>query len=285
MFSRLTESNQYTIKRRENDALVREHLPKIKTFFREQRDLYLDRLENFKTLFPESHTSHRTADYFFRLIEQDRQMTLRDFDNIWSTVERDTTGDLQDVVVGYEKAGYKSGIKTGNDLYDGPTVNFAFDLDNPRAVNWFAQAGGSVDYIAGIQGTTADRLKTVITKGLEDNLTYDEMARNIRATFNRFNGSKVGITNSRARTIAVHEIGNAYEAGNRGFIDELVATSPGTKIEKYWANSGDDKVTDGCLENTAAGWIPLNTPFPSGHQQPLRFVRCRCYCLYAEAKA
>ena len=47
MLSRLTEANAYTIKRRENDALVKKHLPEMKTFFRAQRDLYLDRLANY----------------------------------------------------------------------------------------------------------------------------------------------------------------------------------------------------------------------------------------------
>jgi hypothetical protein len=281
--NKLKEATAYTIKRRENDALVRKHLPQIKTFFRAQRDLYLDRLANYQNLFPESNRVDRSADYYFKLIEQDRQMTLRDFDQIWSAVDKETFGDLQDVVTGYEEAGYKSGIKTGGDLYEGPKVNFAFDLDNPRAVNWFAQNGGSVDYIAGIQGTTADRLKTVITKGLEENKTYDQMARDIKATFNRFNGSKVGITNSRARTIAVNEIGNAYEAGNRGFIDELVSVG-GVKMEKMWENSHDDDVTPECELNTEDGWIPLNQPHTSGHQQPMRFPRCRCFELYREAK-
>lgn len=282
MLQRLTEANQYTIKRRENDALVRKHLPKIKTFFRSQRDLFLDRLAGYKNLFPEADRP-RPADYYFRLIEQDRQMTLRDFDQIWGPVERETTPDLQKIVIGYEEAGYEAGIKTGRDLAPGVDVNIAFNLDNPRAVNWFSQHGGSIKYIGDIQNTTKKQLITVTQKALNENQTYDQLAKAIRATFDKFEGGE-GITQARAKRIAVNEIGNAYEAGNRGFIDELVTQVPGTKMEKYWANSGDERVTDGCLANSAAGWIPLTEQFPSGHQQPMRFPACRCYCLYQEAK-
>jgi CBS domain-containing protein len=43
-------------------------------------------------------------------------------------------------------------------------------------------------------------------------------------------------------------------------------------------NMGDDRVSDGCIENGNAGWIDNKEAFPSGHQFPPRFPGCRCGC-------
>ena len=47
---------------------------------------------------------------------------------------------------------------------------------------------------------------------------------------------------------------------------------------KRWMNMGDDRVSDGCIENGNAGWIDNKEAFPSGHQFPPRFPGCRCGC-------
>lgn len=56
--------------------------------------------------------------------------------------------------------------------------------------------------------------------------------------------------------------------------------SLGLAMEKSWLTVGDNRVSDGCAENEGAGWIPLDEPFPSGDQAPLRFPGCRCTALY-----
>jgi hypothetical protein len=79
---------------------------------------------------------------------------------------------------------------------------------------------------------------------------------------------------SRAHLVAVTETGNAYAEGQLEVAQELAAA--GIEMEKAWITVGDDRVTEGCRENEAAGWIGLDDPFPSGHQRPLRFPGCRC---------
>jgi len=55
--------------------------------------------------------------------------------------------------------------------------------------------------------------------------------------------------------------------------------SAGLPMEKSWLTSRDGRVSDGCMQNEDAGWIPLDDAFPSGDMRPLRFPGCRCALL------
>jgi hypothetical protein len=121
--------------------------------------------------------------------------------------------------------------------------------------------------ISGIDSTTRGILEQIIATALSEGWAYNRLAREIRAAVREFSAS-------RSRLIAVTEIGQAY-------IDGQVAAAraregAGVRVEKQWQTVGDDRVSDGCRSNAAAGWIPLGQPFPSGHNAPLRFPGCRC---------
>ena len=77
-----------------------------------------------------------------------------------------------------------------------------------------------------------------------------------------------------ANGIIVHNCGQAYEAGTMLVGQELAAL--GLEVEKSWLTLGDDRVSDICRTNAAAGWIPLQQSYPSGHERPLGHVACRC---------
>jgi uncharacterized protein with gpF-like domain len=158
-------------------------------------------------------------------------------------------------------------------LFDPKTT---FTLSNPRAVAWMRKNGGSVDYIKDIQQTTADSLKQVITTGLDEGWSYNTTAREIQKLYDE------PISRDRAQLIAVTESARAYEAGNHAFAQSI--EDEGIAMEKQWTTSHDDRVSDGCAENEAAGWIPLDEAFPSGDQEPPRFPGCRCYCMYRQVK-
>lgn len=47
--------------------------------------------------------------------------------------------------------------------------------------------------------------------------------------------------------------------------------------EKRWMSGFDDsRLCEICKANEAAGWIPFNEPFPSGHMRPLAHEDCGC---------
>ena len=79
---------------------------------------------------------------------------------------------------------------------------------------------------------------------------------------------------SRRRTIARTEGMNAQSAARRAEGEER-----GYKF-KVWATSQDDKVSDVCAANEAAGVIPIDEPFPSGDMQNPAHPSCRCTVAY-----
>ena len=78
----------------------------------------------------------------------------------------------------------------------------------------------------------------------------------------------------RAEIAAQYESGTAYEA-----VRDALATNQG-HTEHRWITMGDAAVCDDCRANAAAGWIPIDQAFPSGHQFPLAHPNCRCWCEY-----
>jgi len=156
-----------------------------------------------------------------------------------------------------------------------------FDLKNPRVVEYLKNYGANL--VKGINETTRDYLQTLITQATEEGWSYKRTAEAMIERFEEFAvGKPQAHIDSRAHLIAVTETGNAYEEGNMIVARDL--QDAGLTMEKSWSTVGDDKVSAGCRENEAVGWIPLDDAFPSGHQQPLRFPGCRCEARYQRKK-
>jgi uncharacterized protein with gpF-like domain len=152
-------------------------------------------------------------------------------------------------------------------------AGIGFDLKNPRAEAFLE--GRAAERVTGINDTTRDYLRTVITQGVKEGWSYEKVAQAITDRYEEFAvGKPQDHIDSRAHLIAITEIGDAYTAGQMAAGRELA--DAGIDMEKAWSDSGDEKVTDGCRENADAGWIPLDDPFPSGDDRPLRFPGCRC---------
>ncbi len=157
-------------------------------------------------------------------------------------------------------------------------INYAFDLKNPRAVQAIrdraAKSAGDID------ATTRADLTAILTRGMEEGYSYQQVAREIGAKYDEYLQpvSRPRHIRSRAELIAVNEAAEAYEAGNRIVVDEMSAV--GLEMEKSWSTVGDERVSDGCRSNGQTGWIPVDQPFPSGHQHAPRFPGCRCAILY-----
>lgn len=154
-------------------------------------------------------------------------------------------------------------------------LDVSFDLKNPRAVAYLKSRGAA--NVTAISETTREYLKTIITEGVEQGWSYGRLAARIRERFAEF-ADGAPITASRARLIALTEIGNAYEAGNAAVVGDL--TDSGLEMEKSWLTVGDGNVDDICAENEAEGWIPVDQAHKSGDMQPLAHPNCRCTELY-----
>ena len=153
-------------------------------------------------------------------------------------------------------------------------AGIAFDLKNKRAIAYL-KANPAAQKVTGINETTKTYIRTVVDQAIEGGWSYNKLAEAITERFEQFAvGKPQEHIDSRASLVAVTEVGQAYCEGNLMAGREL--QDAGVGMEKKWDDSGDGKVSQGCLENSGAGWIPLDDAFPSGDDRPLRFPGCRC---------
>ena len=153
------------------------------------------------------------------------------------------------------------------------SVEFRFDLENPRAVRYLEQAGARM--VTAVSETTKGRIRRVILEAFEDEVSWKELAKRIRTGFRNMGARKPQKhIRDRAELIAVTELGNAFEEAGMVAAKDLAAG--GLLMEKKWLHTGDERVTPECRANAARGWVPLAEIFPSGHGRPLRFPGCRC---------
>jgi SPP1 gp7 family putative phage head morphogenesis protein len=155
-------------------------------------------------------------------------------------------------------------------------VEVAFDLANPRAAAYLEAHAAQA--VAGINEVTRAEMQQVIATGIQEGQSYDQIARTIRERFEGFSTpAPQQHIRSRSHLVAVTETGEAYEEGNRAVADELQAV--GLEMEKSWLTVGDARVSDECLSNEGAGWIPLAATFPAGAEHPPQHPACRCTAL------
>ena len=117
-----------------------------------------------------------------------------------------------------------------------------------------------------ITESTRNLVRDVISKGIRDGLTLDQIVQNVE---------DIGFSEERAQSIAEDEVAIANSAGTlQGYSD---AASAGVEVLKGWLTVGDEKVDDEiCGPNEEEGPIPLDQPFQSGHMTPIGHPRCRC---------
>lgn len=150
----------------------------------------------------------------------------------------------------------------------------SFKVSHPEAIAHAAQEAG--EKIAGINQTSMNQVKTVIANGISEGKSYQVVAKDLIKLHQEWAiPSPLGHIRSRAELIAVTEMGNAYVQGTVLAGQELQAA--GLVMEKHWLTVGDMRVDKAqCANNDAAGWIPFDTDFPSGHPSPLAHPGCRC---------
>jgi hypothetical protein len=231
--------------------------------------LFTKKLRTLKSKFVESDTSfERWAGVLNQPFSE--AVTQADWQKVWYEVEQATIKLFAEpvgkaVAKALEIGGLAQIAELGLDI--------RFDLKNPRAKAYLDNYGARM--VKGINETTKDILQTLIANATSEGWTYQQTAQAIIERFDEFAvGRPQEHIDSRAHMVAVTEVGNAYTEGNLIVARDL--KDAGLTVEKSWSTVGDDKVSEGCQVNEAAGWIPVDDEFPSGHQRPLRFPGCRC---------
>lgn len=137
----------------------------------------------------------------------------------------------------------------------------AFAVANADAVDYALTRAG--DLIDPITQTTKDGLRRLIGQALVDGWSGRQLADAIEAS-DLFSAD-------RAARIASYELAQATSQGN------LAAWQrSGVAMGKKWLIGNLHDADDECDENVAAGVIPLDALFPSGHDAPPAHPNCAC---------
>lgn len=223
---------------------------RLKVLFKRQKNRLLDRFDALHHYFQEDSVS-------------------KDFDALLDdTLAEDERSNID--ITNYAS---KALLLGGESLIEDLSLGIAFDLKNKRAVDYLKNYGAKL--IKGVNEETRNQLHTILHNAIENGHSYSKVSAAIRAKYDDF-------STSRAKRIAVTELGNAYQEGNLQAVK--LAQESGLAFEKFWLTMGDNRVSDECLANTGAGWIAADDNFPSGDQRPLAHPNCRCVLQLRRAK-
>ena len=241
----------------------------VAALFLRQGDMFLRKFAKLREVWPVQEAATFAPPY-----------TPPSWEAFWRDVSDGTKDAFENML---DNAIRASMVIGGESLANNLALGASFDLRHPYAERYLWEHGAV--NVTNINKTTEDYIRTVVAQGAEEGWSYDRVARAITDRFAEFAvGRPQQHIDSRAHLVAVTEVGMAYEAGNRTVANSL--SEMGLQMEKSWLTAGDNRVcSDECERNQNAapensGWIPIDEPFPSGHQQPLAHPACRCAALY-----
>jgi len=235
----------------------------VASIFKTQGKRMLERFAKYKSTFSEGVTPQDFGP---------------DMDGVFAETKRDLETTIREGTrKAYDLGGKEQFSYIAEKEFSEAALATNFDLDNPRAEKYLLQNGA--DMVTAIDDTTRSQMNTVLEESMKNGWSYDETAEAIQSKFDGFAGAKPQQhIQSRAHLVAVTENAGAFGEGNLEATRQL--QEAGLPMVKYWSNTGDSKVSDGCKGNTDAGWIPKKQTFPSGHMHSPRFPSCRCATLH-----
>ncbi len=139
-----------------------------------------------------------------------------------------------------------------------------FDLLDDQAVQWMNTR--AAEMVTRINEETRLRLADTLSRGARAGDSTATLAKRIRSEVN----AMADISKGRAKLIANTELNNAMSEANLQTYNRLGIAA------KSWSTVGDDDVSDDCLDNEAAGPIPMDATFPGGVGRPPQHPGCRC---------
>lgn len=149
--------------------------------------------------------------------------------------------------------------------------SLAFDLPTSPASNHVREL---VDLHLSVRDgstlkTTRDELRRIVADGIDKWSSYSEIADQIEEL------DPFVFSASRAKLIAVNEVGRAYGFAN---FEPARVLSENYVMEKVWDTKWDALVREEHLQNEDDGWIPLDQPFSWTWDMfaPSEDFNCRC---------
>jgi hypothetical protein len=135
-------------------------------------------------------------------------------------------------------------------LFEGPPIS--------QAVNWAHDYGAKL--VTKMDEETKKRLAQVISDGINNKRGVDGITRDLRKEF-------TDMSRDRAKTISLTETNNALSEGALQRMKDMGVDG------KQWIPIRPCQI---CADNAAAGVIPIDQPFPSGHMRTPAHPNCVC---------
>lgn len=216
-----------------------------------------------------------------------------DFQRAWDRTQLETYLEFRDLLLKHKRRAAYTCLRALENELSVPLeeaakprtigTKISFDDFDEEAYKHIEQYAGS--RISQIDDTTKKDIREIIAKGFKGELqpdgttkykTHQQIAKDIKDKFKEFGDPVKGPSHirNRAHLVAVTELREAGETSKQLARNRM--EERGWQMLKRWMNMGDDRVSDGCIENGNAGWIDNREAFPSGHQFPPRFPGCRC---------
>lgn len=251
------EASRSVKKRKVLKSLIKQLEGDMGKAFVKQGTLFIVRLAELKARFPKEG-------------EELIGVLYKDWSPLFAEVSEETVTLF---VAPWEEAVGEALVAGGDQLLKSLGLDLVFGLENPAVVDYLDKK--SAELVTNVDQETIKQLNKIITDGQAAGKGYDKIAADIKQRFKEFAvGKPQAHIDSRAHLVAVTEVGNAYEETAYMAANELQAD--GIVMEKKWTTVGDERVSEGCQDNEADGWIPISQAHNSGHQKPLRFPGCRC---------
>lgn len=145
--------------------------------------------------------------------------------------------------------------------------------EDRRALDFLRERVASA--VDGVLETTRGYVGTVVDAVRSAGGAALDAVRGIRDRFRGFLRRPEPGAASRVEAIASVEVATAFGQGQQIAGSDVKAG--GLPLLKSWRTMQDERVEPECIENEAAGWVPVDDSFPAGSMYPPQHPRCRCW--------
>lgn len=193
--------------------------------------------------------------------------------NIQSIIDliKDDDERLKSISSSFYRQAYQIGHEQMAELLG---LDVKFDLKDPRAKAFIEE---KILRITDINDTTAEKIRKILTAGVDEGQSVDQIAKSIKEAFNDF-------SDTRSVMIARTEVAQAVNGGRFGLLEEEGADS------HEWLNSADDRVRESHIAEDG-NVVKVGESFPitrllypcDPNGDPEEIIQCRCISLPAEA--
>ena len=161
----------------------------------------------------------------------------------------------------------------GQQFLDAAGLVGSFDLHDPNTLEYLRRQAGA--YITGVSEHTRQTAAQALWEGFSGTgegkyLAVDGIAKYLQNQMNAYQNELTGMSDRRARLIAVTEVARAESFG--GYVAMLQS---GVSRVIWIITRGACIICEG---NAGQGSIPILDVFPSGHHSPPAHPCCRCSC-------